>query len=220
MPDETPETDSSNMWLVELVPHIDEPEKGVDPIREMAASKSAAKDILSERLPDVYDDPVEAPSRVTFLETTDDHEYPVTVIEVDQAPDHAVVRATEKMVHHGSNPRGQADTGRSDPVLDYEPTRHDVIRVMEAVATEKQVCGVCRGSIDTTTSLQHDRECVQCGTKYTICGTDTESGNPEYQIDSRSTPTGRIRDRLRKEVGMKAVQGVLRSSGQVEEQDG
>jgi hypothetical protein len=85
-----------------------------------------------------------------------------------------------------------------------EPTRHDVRRVLEHLANERQKCPLCWSEIGTTTSLEHDRECVSCGTKFTIDGID-DDGNHEYRIDIRTTPQGRIRRLLRRRIGMKAV---------------
>jgi hypothetical protein len=89
-----------------------------------------------------------------------------------------------------------------------EPTRHDVRRVLERVATSSQWCPICRSEIDTTISLDHDRECVSCSTRFYVEGRDDE-GNPEYGIDMRTTPQGRIRRLLHQKAGIKATVNAL-----------
>jgi len=85
-----------------------------------------------------------------------------------------------------------------------DPTRHDVRRVLERVATERQACPLCWSKISTTTSLDHDRECVSCSTRFYVEDRD-DDGNPEYGLDIRTTPQGRIRTLLRRRTGMEAA---------------
>jgi len=58
-----------------------------------------------------------------------------------------------------------------------------------------ETCPICTGKIDTTVSLQHDRECLDCGTKFMIDHND-DHGRPIPSVEMRTTPIERIKRNL------------------------
>jgi len=95
------------------------------------------------------------------------------------------------------------------PTVDDVP-RYLVRDVLEQRATGNQECPVCTGKIATTTSLEHDRECIQCGTRFMVTGR-TENGDPKYDVDIQTTPLQRIRKGIRDGAVFEAVKDAVTS---------
>lgn len=96
-------------------------------------------------------------------------------------------------------------------MIDHVPD-YAVWEVIEKKTNKYGVCGICNGEIDTTTSLEHDRECRECGTKFNIVDR-TDGGAPVYDLDHRTTPEQRIRRTLRQKANERLALEELAAGG-------
>lgn len=89
-----------------------------------------------------------------------------------------------------------------------EVPRSAVKEVISQRATNSGTCGVCDGQIMGSTSLEHERECADCGTCYKVTGM-TDEGSPEYEAEMHTTPEAQIRRKLRKTAWERAAAKAL-----------
>lgn len=92
-----------------------------------------------------------------------------------------------------------------------EVPRSAVAEVISRRATQSGTCGICNGQIMGSTSLQHERECADCGTRYKVSG-HTDDGGPEYEVEMHTIPSAQIERALRKKAWENAAVQAMQQS--------
>lgn len=93
-----------------------------------------------------------------------------------------------------------------------EVPRSAVAEVISRRATESGTCGICNGQIMGSTSLEHERECSDCGTCYKVPGR-TDGGDPEYEVEMHTIPSDQIERTLRKKAWERSVAEAMNEEG-------